>query len=469
MKKSLEQDKEIIGKILEKAFSESVSFLETLKNEENIAPKAEGTRNEDIPEEGMGAEAAIDKFIKKYKGSIIKSAGPRYFGFVVGGATPAALAGDWLTSAFDQNAFGIKGNVDTLIEKEAIGMLKELMGITDEYNGTFVTGATMANFVNLAAGRQWAGYKTGVNVAREGLSKSGGIIAASCSPHSSIGKALSMCGMGRDSLKIVKCIDGREAVDIEAMEEFLQKNMERPVIIIANLGTVNTGDFDDLAKIAALKGKYSFWLHVDAAFAGVAACSEKYRHYFEGINQADTITVDTHKWLNTPYDGAVQFTKHQLLQEEVFSNNAAYLGSSVGEPDIFNLTPENSRRMRALPVWITLMAYGKSGYREIVERNCRIAEEFGRLIEESEYFRLLAEVRLNIVCFTLNSDENELQQELISRFLEEVRKDGKTFMTSTIYKGVPAVRIAVSNWQTEDSDVKEAYWSLVRCAKYLKE
>jgi len=467
MEKSLEKDRENISKILEMAFSESLSYIEALEDE-NVAPKAEGTGDENIPEDGFGAVAAMDRFMRKYKGSIIRSAGPRYFGFVVGGATPAALAGDWLTSAFDQNAFGIKGNVDTLIEKEAIGMLKELMGLSEGYSGTFVTGATMANFVNLATGRQWAGKKRGIDIAREGLGKTGDIIAASCSPHSSIGKALSMCGMGRDSLKILKCIDGREAVDINALEAFLQDNREKPVLIIANLGTVNTGDFDDLAKIAGLKQKYSFWLHVDAAFAGIAACSEKYRHYFNGINQADSVTVDTHKWLNTPYDGAVQFTRHQGLQEEVFSNNASYLGSSEGEPDIFNLTPENSRRMRSLPVWLTLMAYGKAGYREIVERNCRIAEEFGKLIEGSEDFRLLAVVRLNIVCFTLNRVENVLQQETVGRFLEELRKDGKTFMTSTVYKGVPAVRIAVSNWQTGDSDMKEAFGSMVRCAKYLK-
>jgi len=463
----LDQDRKKIRKILEKVFSESLSYIEALE-EKNVAPAAKETESERIQENGSGAEAAIDRFMKKYGDSIIKSAGPRYFGFVVGGATPAALAGDWLTSVFDQNAFGIKGNVDTLIEKEATGMLKELMGIGDGYSGTFVTGATMANFVNLATGRQWAGKKHGVNISKEGLGKAGNIIAASGSPHSSIAKALSMCGMGRDSLRILKVMEGREAVDVEALETFLKENREVPSLIIANLGTVNTGDFDDLAKIAALKEKYSFWLHVDAAFAGIAACSEKYSHYFEGINQADSITVDTHKWLNTPYDGAVQFTRHRDLQEEVFSNNASYLGSSQGEPDIFNLTPENSRRMRSLPVWLTLMAYGKAGHREIVERNCRIAEEFGKLIQKSQDFRLLAEVRLNIVCFTLNISENELQQGLTGRFLEELRKDGKTFMTPTTYKGVPAVRIAVSNWQTEDSHAEEVFASMVRCAKYLK-
>jgi len=454
--------------ILNQTLLEALKYLKNLESG-IVAPQNKALNVESIPKQGIGAEAALEKFLKKYEEYMVKSAGPRYFGFVIGGVTPAALAGDWLTSVFDQDAFGIKGNVDEFIEKEAIKLLKQLLGINSEFQGTFVSGATMANFVSLAIARQWGGKKTGVNVAKEGINEGNKIKIASCSPHSSIYKSLSMLGLGRNSLNKIECLKNREAVDPEALELFLSENKNYPVIYIANLGTVNTGDFDELEKIVKLKDKYDFWIHVDAAFAGIADCSEKYKHLFKGIEEVDSITIDTHKWLNTPYDGAVQLSKHLGLQNDVFTNDASYLDNSKDEPEIFNLTPENSRRMRALPVWFTLMAYGKAGYSEIIERNCYIAEEFGRRINQSKYFRLLANVKLNVVCFTLNTQECELTGELINNFLKKLRQEGGTFLTSTNYKGIPAIRIAVSNWSTTFNDMEVAFNSLFKVAEnFLK-
>jgi glutamate/tyrosine decarboxylase-like PLP-dependent enzyme len=194
---------------------------------------------------------------------------------------------------------------------------------------------------------------------------------------------------------------------------------------------------------------------VDAAFGGFAGCSEKYAHYVTGINHADSITIDAHKWLNVPYDSAMQFTRHKAIQLRVFQNYASYLGGADHVQDFFHFTPENSRRFRALPSWFTLTAYGREGHREIVERNCDAAHYFGELIKSSGTFRLLADVRMNVVCFTLR-DVN-LTTDVIQKFLEAVRDDGRVFFTPTQYKGTPAIRAAVSNWLTNRNDMDVAF------------
>jgi glutamate/tyrosine decarboxylase-like PLP-dependent enzyme len=217
---------------------------------------------------------------------------------------------------------------------------------------------------------------------------------------------------------------------------------------------VNTVDFDDLVTIGKLREKYKFWMHVDAAFGGFAAVSTKYAHLMDGVNYADSITIDAHKWLNVPYDAAMQFTRHKKLQLKVFQNSAAYLGDPEKSPDFFHYTPENSRRFRALPSWMTLMAYGKEGYAEIIERNCACAKQLGDWIETSSKYTLLAPVKMNVVCFTLKSADLTLEK--IQAFLAKIRDDGRVFFTQTIYKGTPAIRAAISNWQTDSNDIEIA-------------
>ncbi len=416
----------------------------------------EDIKFKNLPDKGIGALQVLRYFKKEYASQLANSAGPRYFGFVTGGSTPAALVGDWLVSAYDQNACGSNDSIAPQIERQTIHFFKQLFGLDDEYFGSFVSGATISNMVSLAIARQWAGEQIGIDVSEEGVSSVSNVQVVSATNHSSTVKSLAVLGIGRKAMIKIDTLPDREAIDVDKFEKFLSEYHSDPInvnplILIANAGTVNTVDFDDLIAIGKLREKYKFWLHVDAAFGGFAAVSKKYEHLMSGINHADSITIDAHKWLNVPYDAAMQFTRHKKLQLKVFQNSAAYLGDPDKSPDFFHYTPENSRRFRALPSWMTLMAYGKEGYQEIVERNCDCAKQLANWIETSTKFVLLSPVRMNVVCFTFN--EPHVSMGKIQTYLAKVRDDGRVFFTQTMYKGTPAIRAAISNWQTETKDI----------------
>ncbi|MER6263595.1 pyridoxal-dependent decarboxylase [Streptomyces sp900105245] len=415
-----------------------------------------------LPAEGAGAEAALTRFAERWAPGFSGSAGPRYLGFVTGGATPASVAGDWLTSALDQNLSGAGGSWAAELERETVDWLRDLFGLGDAHGGAFVTGATMSNTVGLAIAREWLGERLGVDVSRQGAAALGPVDVYSGSPHSSITKAMSVLGIGRDRLRPVPLLPGgREAVDVGALEAALAGRDGRPAIVVANAGTVNTVDFDDLRAIAALKERYGFWLHVDAAFGAFAALSPEHAALVDGLDAADSVCVDLHKWLNVPYDAAVQFTRRPDLQLAVFHNASPYLGLPTGEPDFLHLTPENSRRLRALPAWFSLLAYGRAGHREIVERNVALARRLGAGIDALPGLRLLAPVRLNVVCFTLAGDPS---QERVDALARAVAASGEAYVTPTVYGGVPGLRAAFSNWRTTQADTDRVLEALAAAA-----
>lgn len=406
-----------------------------------------------LPEQGAGADAALAEFYRRWAPGFSASAGPRYLGFITGGATPAGLIGDWITATFDQNPTSGLDSLAPDLERETVAWLCDLFGVSAAYSGTFVSGATMSNMVGLALGREWVGQQLGINVAEQGLAALGPISVLSGSPHSSIYKALSMLGIGRAALTKVALQAGREAVDLAALEAALQAQGGRPCIVVVNSGTVNTGDFDDLAAIAALKSRYRFWLHVDGAFGAFAALLPEHAHKVAGLDLADSICVDCHKWLNVPYDSALQLTRHPELQVRIFQNSAAYLGLATSQPDFVHLTPENSRRLRALATWFALYAYGRAGQRDLVARNLACAHALGQWLAADPRFVLLAPVNLNIVCFTLARQQGVASEADIKAFLTRLQATGAVFLTPTVLHGQWAIRAAFSNWQTTQDDV----------------
>ncbi|HWL89112.1 MAG TPA: pyridoxal-dependent decarboxylase [Polyangiaceae bacterium] len=402
----------------------------------------------ELPEKGWGAAPTLDYVRTNLEPLMSASPGPRYLGFVTGGATPAALAGDWLVSAYDQNVSSDGDSIATSVERHALALLRSLFGLPDAFEGAFVSGATQANLVALATARQWTYSRMGIDVAEKGLSGAPPIAVLAGAPHASVDKALSVLGMGRGCIERIACIGERPAMDPAALEARLAARAREgaPSIVSASAGEVNTGDFDDLRALARVARRYDAWLHVDGAFGLFAAVDPARARWLDGIEEADSIASDAHKWLNVPYDSGFVFTRHLAAQERVFRTVAAYLGAG---PDLLHRTPENSRRFRALPAWMTLMAYGREGYREMVQRCCAHAEQLGAHLAASESFDLLAEVRLNIVCFALRSGDAADR----TRLLDALHSGGHAFLTPTVYRGRPAIRAAFSNWSTTRDDV----------------
>jgi len=407
-----------------------------------------------LPDLGGGAQDAMKVFEEQWQQYLVASPSNRYLGYVTGGTTPAALVGDWLTSALDQNPQAVKGfgDVSAALEVATIGMLRELFVLPDFFNGGFVTGATMSSFTCLGVARQWIGKQQGYDVAKDGLQRPVPVLTAT--PHSSAVKCLAMLGVGSRNIVRVATLPGREAIDINDLKVKASELEGQPFILIASGGTVNTVDFDDLRAIVGLRKKHEFWLHVDAAFGGFAALTDDYASLLHGWETADSITVDNHKWLNVPYDSACWFIRadHYPLQVETFQNTSApYLGHPGGDFNYLNLGPENSRRLRALPAWFSLQAYGLAGYQDIVRRCVDTAFLLGGAIEADPAFELLAKVRLNVVAFTLTDADADQVNALVKRLNDR----GQYFMTPTTLFGRRGLRAAFVNWQCEPSQVED--------------
>ncbi len=446
----LKHDQEALHQILEQIKEQGLTYLDNLHDRPTTG-KPTISLHDELAENGMGTLATLAQFNERFEPILVGSSGPRYWGFVTGGTTPAAIAGDWLTTIYDQNTQTTKGNGDisALIELETIQLLRSLFNLPANFFGGFVTGATLSNFTCLAVARQWIGKQLGKDFAREGISSPIKVLAAT--PHSSAIKSLAMLGIGSANVIPLQVLEGnREAIDMEDLKFKIAQLDGAPFILISSAGTVNTVDFDDFEAISQLREQHNFWWHIDAAFGGFAACSPKYSHLLKGWENADSITVDCHKWLNVPYESAVFFVKekHQLLQMETFQNaNAAYLGDPLANFNYLNFLPENSRRLKALPAWFTLTSYGKAGYRELIENNVANALQFADFIINHPDFELLAPVRLNTVCFAL-TDEGR-----ITPFLDKLNASGKVFMTPTLYHSKKGIRAAFVNWRTTSEDV----------------
>lgn len=453
-------EKELTGIALQEVLGAATRFLERLDELPAKDPLADPLALEfdgALPEDGLGTLEALKALIGRGQVAATRSAGPRFFHFVTGGSTPAALAADWLTSTFDNMAgVWVSSPLGAQLEKVSLAWLKDLFGLPGSWGGVLVTGATMANFSALAAARQWWGERQGVDIARDGMAGlppvpvfSGGFI------HASAVKALGMLGLGYGSvIKLTSDAAGR--VDLEGLDRALDSLDGAPAIVMATAGEVNAGGFDPIDAMAEIAHAHNAWLHVDGAFGLYARLSPRLVQHARGVELADSVISDGHKWLNVPYDCGFAFVREERLLHAVFGIGAPYFPEAVaGRPDYLMLGPEMSRRARALAVWATLAAYGRSGYREMVERHVGLARRLADEVKAADDFELLEEPAINVVCFRYRPegvDEADLDQ-LNRRLGQAILDDGRVYFGTTIYAGKVAFRPAISNWRTTAVDV----------------
>ena len=324
-----------------------------------------------LPEHPSDPAEVVAQLAKLADDGLVATAGPRFFGFVVGGSLPAALAADWLAAAWDQNAgLFVLGPAAATVEDVAAGWLAELLGLPPGVSTGFVTGGLGANFTGLAAARHHVLAQAGWDVERDGLIGAPPVeVVVGAERHVTVDVALRYLGLGSGRLRIVPA-DGQGRMDPAALPEVLAA-CQGPTIVCAQAGNVNTGAFDPLAAICAAAHDHGAWVHVDGAFGLWAAASPALRHLVAGVEQADSVATDAHKWLNVPYDSGLVFVARPEAHLAAFAKVAAYFVPGQGaerDPDAF--TPEASRRARGFPVWAALRSLGRSGVAELVERCC---------------------------------------------------------------------------------------------------
>jgi glutamate/tyrosine decarboxylase-like PLP-dependent enzyme len=452
-------EREQLTEALELAAGEARRYLADIGSHQVLDPGAEDairSWDDPMPEDGDGTMAAVSELAARGQRAATRSSGPRFFHFVMGGGTPAALAADWLTAAFDQVAFGWASSpLGSRLEQIAVDWLRQLFDLPAEFGGVLTSGATMANFVALAAARNWWAEQHGADADEDGLS---GLprppILSSGYIHPSAVQAIGMLGLGQGNIEQL-ARDPAGRLDREALERRLGE-IEESAILVGNAGEVNAGDFDPISHMADLAEAHGAWLHVDGAFGLFARLTPETGQLAAGVERADSVIADGHKWLNVPYDCGFAFVRDAGRLSRSFNVGAPYLPSPDDpRPNPGFLTPENSRRARALAVWATLRAYGRIGHRAMVERHLALARRLADRVDAAPALERLADVQLNIVCFRARPEgmaEEELD-ELNRKLGEDLLRDGRVFAGTTTYEGRVAFRPAIVNWSTGEADV----------------
>lgn len=454
-----------LGRVLDAAGPYLAELPHRLVYDKAAEPLLGGLRGP-LPEAGMGTEDAVRTLLEIGTATSTASAGPRFFHFVIGGSTPAALAADWVVSLLDQNAFvRASSRFADAVETVTLDWLRQLVGLPDGWGGALTASATFANVTGLALATHWWAEQYGVDAASAGIAGLPRMpVLTSGLVHPSSRKALQLLGHGKDASQVF-ARDGAGHADLPALRQRLRDLDGAPAVIVATAGEPNAGEFDPLAELADLAERYHAWLHVDAAFGLFAALSPQTAQLTAGIDRADSIAADAHKWLNVPYESGFCLVRDPGRLGPAFGMpGAAYLpGPDDPRGGYGLLGPESSRRARALPIWATLAAYGRDGYRALVERHCALAQHLAATVDAAEDLERLAPVPLNVVCFRYRPPGlSEPDLDAVNRRLgEALLDDGRVYAGTTVFDGKVALRPAISNWRTTAADL-DLFVSVVR-------
>jgi glutamate/tyrosine decarboxylase-like PLP-dependent enzyme len=438
----------------------AADFIDTLAARP-IRPEAEVEQLYDalggpLPKHGIDPQAAIAQLVEAAEPGIVGIPSGRYFGFVIGGAMPAALAADWLTSTWDQNAgLYAGGPAAAVVEEVARGWLADLFGLPPDVSVAYVTGCQMAHVTALAAARHHVLAKEDWDVARDGLAGSPPIrVVVGAKRHVTLDRALRLLGIGASSVVVVPADDqGRmrlsELPDLSG----------GPTIVCGQAGEVNTGAFDDLAAIADAAEAAGAWFHVDGAMGLWVGAVPQMRHLLRGVERADSWATDAHKFLNVPYDSGIAFCAHPDAHRAAMSVTASYLVHSKDARmrDQVDWTPEFSRRARGFTTYAALRSLGRAGVAELVDRCCVHARRFAELLADGGA-TILNDVVLNQVLARFGDGERTRE------VIERVQADGTCWLSGTEWAGEHAMRISVSNWRTNEDDVERSAAAILEAA-----
>jgi len=431
-------------------------YLETL-DERGVTPTPEALArldelNQPLQEHPQNPAAVLAMLDRIGSPATVGMAGRRYFGFVIGGSLPAALAANWLAGTWDQNpGLFAASPIGTVLEEVSLRWLLDVLKLPAEAGGAFVTGATMANFTALAAARHAVLARVGWDVEANGLFGAPPVtVVVGDEAHPSLIKSLGMLGLGRSRVVRVPVDDqGR-------MRAGEMPALSGPAIVCMQAGNVNTGAFDPAAEICARARAAGAWVHVDGAFGLWAAASPRYAHLVEGIAGADSWATDAHKWLNVPYDSGLAFVRDSVALKRAMSVTAAYLPQGEHrEPSQY--TPELSRRARGVEVWAALHSLGRTGLSYLIERTCRLAGRFALELQRGGG-EVLNDVVLNQVLVSFGDASRT------RKVIERVQRDGTCWCGPTEWQGHTAMRISVSSWATRDEDVDRSVAAILRAA-----
>jgi glutamate/tyrosine decarboxylase-like PLP-dependent enzyme len=453
---------------LGEAFEEALAYLQALPSRQIPShvdlSTLRATLGGSVPERPVDPREVVADLVVAADPGVVASGSGRFFGFVVGGANPAALAADWLTSAWDQNAgLYVLGPAASVVEEIAGEWLAELFGLPAGSSVGFVTGAQMANFTALAVALHEVLRKAGWDLAAAGLWGAPRVrIFAGSGRHGTIDRALRFLGVGTEAIVEIDA-DEQGRMRPAALAAGLQQD-GGPAIVCAQVGNVNSGAFDPLAEICAIAREHDAWVHIDGAFGLWAGASPRLRPLVTGVELADSWATDAHKWLNVPYDSGLVFCAHPDAHRAAMGVRAGYLMHGAGdERDALDYGPEHSRRARGFAVYAAIRALGREGVAELIERCTALASRFAERLAEAEGIEVLNEVVLNqvLVRFLASDGDHDARTR---RVIERVQHDGTCWMSGTTWRGQAAMRISVSNWSTDDADVDRSVAAILRCA-----
>ncbi|MET0892067.1 MAG: pyridoxal-dependent decarboxylase [Pseudoxanthomonas sp.] len=410
-----------------------------------------------MPDAGSDSREVLALLDRHGSPATMATAGPRFFGFVIGGTLPVTLAANWLAGAWDQNA-GLDAITPAAarIEQVALRWLVELLGLPAGTGGAFVTGATVANFTALAAARHAVLQRAGWNVEADGLFGAPPVtVVIGGEAHPTLTKSLGLLGFGRSRVVRVP-VDGQGRMRADALPA-----IAGPTVVCAQVGNVNTGACDPVGELGARLGGSGAWLHVDGAFGLWAAAAPGLRHLVDGMEAADSWATDAHKWLNVPYDSGLAFVRQPDALRAAMAITADYLPTESAFRNPSDYTPELSRRARGIEIWAALQGLGRQGVAAMIERNCRQARRFAEGLRAAG-FEVLNEVVLNQVLVSFG--EPATTQAVIAA----LQAEGTCWCGGTVWQGRTAMRISVSSWATGDDDVERSLEVMLRIGSGLQ-